>query len=77
MRAAEATSKELLAALLRRPFDLCAMGRHGFIAFLLVTTLANSSPSGEPWMGRVKWIKKAAAEFLFVQPVEEVDGWGD
>src|SRR6516165_2433289 len=30
MRAAEATLKELLAALLRRPFDLCSMGRHRF-----------------------------------------------
>ena len=34
MRAAEAALEEVLAALLRRPFDLCKMGRHGSSSLL-------------------------------------------
>src|SRR6202041_1900229 len=48
MRAAEAAFEELLAALLRRPLNLCKVGRHGSSSlFRLVITLANSRSSGE------------------------------
>jgi hypothetical protein len=77
MGAAEAALEELFAALLRRPFNLCNVGRHvSSSPSSWVAILAERRASGDPGSGYRNGSKTAAAEFPSLK-AQELDPWGD